>query len=264
MGLITALSRCISNTVGQRAAGFAVKAIQYVMGIGSGSRVGISGEIASITRCKDNPIIFDVGANVGQFAELVRGKLKDFRLYCFEPGIEAYKALERNLNDERIKVFNFALGSEDGYKILHYDEAGSGMASLTKRRLEHFGIELDKSEPVKIKTLDMVCRELGISHVDLLKIDVEGHELDVLKGASDLFSRKAIDSVQFEFGGCNIDTRTYFQDFFYFFKDQGMTIHRVTPSGYLHPIKKYSEMDEQFRTTNYLVVFEAPRQAGPI
>jgi hypothetical protein len=62
--------------------------------------------------------------------------------------------------------------------------------------------------------------------------------------------------VMFEFGGCNIDTRTYFQDFFYFFKKHDMSIYRITPSGFFHPIPKYLEELEQFRTTNFLATRE--------
>ena len=60
--------------------------------------------------------------------------------------------------------------------------------------------------------------------------------------------------VTFEFGGCNIDTRTYFQDFWYFFREHGMhRVYRITPTGLLVPILGYREELEQFRTTNFLV-----------
>lgn len=44
-----------------------------------------------------------------------------------------------------------------------------------------------------------------------------------------MFERGAIDRVTFEFGGCNIDTRTYFQDYWYFFKTFGFRVFRITP-----------------------------------
>jgi hypothetical protein len=53
------------------------------------------------------------------------------------------------------------------------------------------------------------------------------------------------------FGGCNIDTRTFFQDFWYFFMEQNFRIWRITPSG-IFQVKSYSEYDESFVTTNYI------------
>jgi hypothetical protein len=88
----------------------------------------------------------------------------------------------------------------------------------------------------------------------LWKIDVEGHEIDVLMGANHMLKQNKINLITFEFGGCNIDTRSFFQDFYYFFKDRGMKLFRITPSSYLHPITSYKEIDEQFRTTNFLAV----------
>jgi hypothetical protein len=93
---------------------------------------------------------------------------------------------------------------------------GSGLASLTKRRLAHFGVEMDLSEKVKISTIDDHCSDRGIAHIDLLKLDVEGHELDVLNGGSEMFRKSAIHRITFEFVCCNIATRTFFQDFLFF------------------------------------------------
>ena len=96
------------------------------------------------------------------------------------------------------------------------------------------------------------CTGQGIDHIDWLKIDVEGHELDVLNGGTKMFSGSAIGMVTFEFGGCNIDTRTFLQDFFCFFRDHQMRIARITPAGYLHELHSYQEAYEQFRTTNFV------------
>ena len=82
-------------------------------------------------------------------------------------------------------------------------------------------------------------------------MDVEGHELDVLKGATKALQDISI--IQFEFGGSNIDTRTYFQDFWYFFSDLGFDLYRLGPRKPLR-ITNYSEHDETFRPTNYIAV----------
>lgn len=139
---------------------------------------------------------------------------------------------------------------------LYYDKQGSGLASLTKRRLDHFNIDFEQSEKIHVSTLNAYCKKHNIGHIHLLKLDVEGHELDVLNGALELFAKDAIDIVTFEFGGCNIDTKTYFQDFWYFFKDKNMSIYRILPNNKLYKISEYRELYEQFVTTNYVAMKE--------
>ena len=76
--------------------------------------------------------------------------------------------------------------------------------------------------------------------------------MDVLHGSIAMFEQQAIRTVTFEFGVCNIDTRTFMQDYWYFFKEMGMTLSRVTSSGYLHRINSYKEFMEQMTTINYV------------
>jgi hypothetical protein len=125
---------------------------------------------------------------------------------------------------------------------------GSGLASLTDRRLNHLSINMDVKETVQVTTIDAAVPKVSI---DILKIDIEGHELNALKGALETLKRVRV--VQFEFGGANIDTRTFFQDFFYFFQKQNFTIYRITPLGIVK-IRKYNERMERFITTNYVAV----------
>ena len=143
-----------------------------------------------------------------------------------------------------------AVGNFNGETELYYDFESSGMASLSKRRLDHFDIKFNESEVVNVTTLDSWTSLVQVIP-EFMKIDVEGHELDVLKGALEIISRVKL--IQFEFGGCNIDTRTYFQDFYYFFKDLDFQLYRITPNGLLQ-IQQYSEDDEYFGTTNYLAL----------
>lgn len=125
---------------------------------------------------------------------------------------------------------------------------------MTKRKLDHFDINFDQKEQIEIKTLDEYCEDEGISEINLLKIDVEGHELEVLNGAMDMISSGNIQYITFEFGGANIDTRTYFQDYYYFFDKYDYDIYRILPNSELYKIDSYSELDEKFRTTNYIAV----------
>lgn len=249
----------------RRVAGYA----EYLAGIGAGSEVETSGERAIFSllrqRVKDSCIVFDVGANRGQFLGATLAAFPDGRcdVHCFEPGVGTFRLLsEHHRAVPNVHLNNVAVGKEQGEATLWYDQEGSGTASLTRRDLAHFGVRFDNSETVTTTTLDAYCVEHGIPRIDLLKLDIEGHELDALDGAAKLFRRRAIGMVMFEFGGCNIDTRTFFRDFWHFFGNTGMQLYRITPSGYLDLLTRYAEPLEQFRTTNFLAVAASGRHDG--
>jgi FkbM family methyltransferase len=258
------LSALTANKYMQRCLLRNVQVSQYLMGIGSGSDVSFSGEqeIFRILKQRSQPpfCIFDVGSNRGQFLQMVVDNIQndDLSIHCFEPGHETFNLLlgfskTLSLSNE-LKVNNIALGKERGESTLYFDQVGSALASLTKRKLGHYGIDFDKSETVQIDTVDSYCRDNAIDRINLLKIDVEGHELNALLGAEKMFANRSIDVVSFEFGGTNIDTRTYFRDFWHFFAKVQMRISRITPSGYLSPIDSYREIEEQFAPTNFIAV----------
>jgi FkbM family methyltransferase len=229
------------------------------MNIGGGSEVAESGEawvLDLIARRNGarRPVVFDVGANKGQYARLVLSRLeKGVDLHCFEPSPGAFEALAVALAGERrATLANFGLSNEERKATLHADAAASGLASVHKRRLDHFGISFESEEEIFLRRLDDVCKERSVGHIDLLKLDVEGHELRVLEGAGDLLRSRAIDMVQFEFGGCNIDSRTYLQDFYYLLSPS-YRIHRIVKDGIV-PVDTYRERYECFITTNFLAI----------
>jgi len=196
-------------------------------------------------------VVLDIGANIGTYSEAILKYAPNATIFAFEPSSVARELLaNRFFGNNAVKIQPLALGSKVSKDTLWSDTAGSGLASLTKRKLEHFGIDFTQSEIVDVTTLDSWAKATNIAP-NLIKIDVEGHELDVLKGGLNTWALAEV--VQFEFGGCNIDTKTFFQDFWYLFTEAGFAIYRISESGPIH-ISEYSETDECFRTTNYLAV----------
>jgi FkbM family methyltransferase len=249
-----------ANRPAQAALAYGDRFAQFLMGIGAGSEVADSGEAAVFRLLRRRPApltVFDVGANQGQFLTAALEALADtdHRIHSFEPGKGTFALLAaRHGHTPRVMLHNLAVGRSAGTATLWYDEEGSGIASLTRRDLDHLGIPFGRSEPVPVTTIDDHCHRHGVDRIDLLKLDIEGHELDALEGARGMFDRAAIGMVLFEFGGCNIDTRTYFRDFWHFFSGRGMRLQRVTPGGLLVPIDAYREVLEQFRTTNFVAL----------
>lgn len=194
------------------------------------------------------PIVLDVGANVGAWSAALLLATPSAQVYQFEPSAAAFAKLEgRFVGDDRAHQVHAALGQHIGSARLWADAPGSGLGSLYNRRMDHFGINFTHFEEVPLQTLDS-WRLSNQVDPSLLKLDVEGHELAVLRGASETL--KSVCVVQFEFGGCNIDSRTFFQDYFYFFREAGFRILRLGPKG-LEPIDRYREIDEVFTTTNF-------------
>jgi len=204
------------------------------------------------SRAEEALIVLDVGANIGTWSRAALIALPHAHIHIFEPSATAYSTLSSALaHEDRTSTYPFALGASNEVRTLYADKAGSGLGSFSKRRLDHFGISFEHEEEVTVKTLQDWAVEMGVASVDVLKMDVEGHELDVLEGAGDLLATTAI--IQFEFGGANIDTRTYFQDFWYLLKPLGFDLYRLGPRG-LAVIDAYHEQDEYFTTTNYVAV----------
>jgi FkbM family methyltransferase len=228
--------------------------MQLAQGKGWGDAT-VAEEVAAVRELLgdgDRPlVVLDVGANIGAWTREALKALPAATVHAFEPSSTAFARLAEAFSSEpRVSVHQLALSAADGDAVLYANEPGSGAASLTRRRLDHIGLDFSHEETVATRTLESWAGEAGLDAIDVLKMDVEGHELDVLRGAGGLLADTRV--VQFEFGGSNVDTRTYFQDFWYFLTEAGFRIHRLGPDG-LSPIDRYSEHDEVFVTTNYLV-----------
>ena len=234
------------------------------LNFGEGGHPDLSGErvVTEVVkrRCAgraDPIVLFDVGANVGVYTRVLLDTFDGAaRIFSFEPSASAFRILESELGAvEAVHLRRLGLSDEDGSGVLHLPGEASKLGSLydTGRRLQRLGMSLEITEPVPLTTIDRFLAEERIDRVDLLKLDVEGHELKVLQGAREALAAGRIDTIQFEFSAANIESRTFFRDFYELLTPR-FALYRVLQDG-LGPINGYREAYEVFkRATNYVAL----------
>jgi FkbM family methyltransferase len=235
------------------------------MNYGGGGLIDSSGEVWSMThvispslRNVKSPIVFDVGANNGDYTRLAASHLPSAHILAFEPSTAAYKVLRNELaSNQNIETLNFGFSNTERRETLYsYSIEGnynSLLSSIDLRRDTQVAeITVSLTEEIQLKTIDSFCNERKIDRIHLLKMDVEGHELSVLQGASEMLARDAISIIQFEFGPGNIYSRTFFYDFWTMLSGK-YDLFRLIPHGAV-PITFYGEHREVFLTNNYLAV----------
>lgn len=260
MGLHNFLSSCLKRIINLMPSSILVILEDKIwFSLGKGSGAGATEFEAKIvaqfikSHELSRVVALDVGANLGNWTAALLNQVPGIKIIAFEPSAETYSKLYNRFKDNTaVNCINQALGDHDGTVSLFSDTNSSNLASLTKRRVDHFDLEFSIEEKFTISKLDTwIQSQPPQLKPNVLKMDVEGHELDVLRGG--LKALSDIEIIQFEFGGSNIDTKTYFQDFWYFFSELNFQIFRITPSGPLR-INQYSESHETFRTTNYVTI----------
>ena len=221
-------------------------------GFGSGASVSSSGEIAAIKRLfqgveHHSLNIFDVGANRGEYTQALLPIFPNAKFFAFEPSPETFKLLRKNLAEPTVTTINFGLGEREIERPLYKGNRHARIGSLTKLPMT----EEKFTEIVRIKKLDQFFFDLDIRVIDLLKIVVEGHELDVLKGSVTLLDRRLFKNIQFEFGEFNIYTRVFFKDLYDFLRGHGFPIS-IIKYGRLIPLNSYKPRFEAFAPTNFI------------
>jgi len=205
-----------------------------------------------LPRC---PTVFDVGANVGDWTALALSINSELAVHCFEPSRFTYlKLLDRKFPPTVI-CNNFGLSSTVRETKLHVFETGSPLNSLYPRAgLDDLGIKSQHQEEViQLSTVDRYCRERSLSQIEFVKLDVEGHELDVFKGMTESLSQGRVQIIQFEYGGCNIDAGVLLKDIWRFFEGFGYAFHKIYPTG-IKRVAHYSQSFENFQYQNWAVI----------
>jgi FkbM family methyltransferase len=175
--------------------------------------------------------VADVGANVGHWsrsmlaAASAAGRGADLRLHAFEPDARAYARLGQALNGAPATLSAVALSDHDGTAVFHVVAPAAGTNSL------HSQPGATAAGTVPTVTLDSYAARSGVPRFALVKIDTEGHDLTVLRGARTLLAERRIAVVQFEYNVRWVFARAFLRDAFDFLADPGYQIGKVTPKG---------------------------------
>ena len=166
----------------------------YILNIVKGN-TSFENEINSIVKKinVEKPVIFDIGANVGMVTILLSKKIKNSIIYSFEPNNATFYFFKKNIDDNNINAIAVNKGLSDKCEKLFLGPPHKRQHSryqLDKGHPGLYSVYADKSDKWVFKhgkicdflTLDYFCEKKGIKWIDFIKIDVEGHEVNVLKG----------------------------------------------------------------------------------
>jgi FkbM family methyltransferase len=150
-----------------------------------------------ISLADSDPLFVDIGANLGDWSSHAVSCLaqagKKGGVIAFEPSSKTRELLTRRLASSRnVEVCALALSSSAGVSTFYSSEIGAGTNSLSE-------VSGPNAEAVNVTTLDGFFQERAISRASMVKVDTEGFDLEVLRGATETLARGAIDVVQFEY-----------------------------------------------------------------
>lgn len=192
-------------------------------------------------------VIFDVGANVGNWTKKVIESIPDAQIHAFEPVPNTFKLLETNTRKiQKIKRNQLGLSSVSGQLRFNYYPNSSYLSSAFDHDLGKGGEQLE----VDVITGDEYCKTNEIEEIDFLKIDTEGFESNVLMGFRCMFEEHRIKLVQFEYGPMAIDSKFLLADFYEFFEARGFQVGKIYPNWI--DFSPYRKEMENFVLSNFV------------
>ena len=185
-----------------------------------------------------SPVVIDGGAHMGATVDSIRAFATDATFHCFEPDPDLFGGLSLKYSDEsNVKITQTALGERAGKAVFNIN-ASRPTNSLLKTAA---GIQKDLSElcqtieriEVAIMSIDDYCESLGLSHVDIIKLDLQGYDYFALLGASKVLEKVRVVMVEvlFEelYEGCR-----QFSDILFLMRKLGFKLFTLSGIHYGH------------------------------
>jgi len=206
-------------------------------------------------------VVFDIGANTGGYSEQIRKYFPNSTIHSFEPNPDIFKVLKNSATNSNVKIYNIGLSDKIGKSKLwdFADEAKlkstqptSTLSSLNKEVITKYHKQKAKSYEIKLDTVDNFCKKNKIGRIDFMKIDTEGSEYEILKGAKAMLSKNKVKIIQFEFNEMNVYSRVFFKDFVDLLDNY--KLYKLIPNG-LFPIADYEpKLHEIFAFQNVVAI----------
>jgi FkbM family methyltransferase len=146
---------------------------------------------------KTRPIIFDVGANIGQSIDEFEKRFKDPCIHAFEPSPKAFATLKQNFGSSgKITMNQLAVGATKGSHVL-FENSHTELSSLLEPDTACGGAVINRPR-VDVISIDSYCEQNDIEHIHILKVDTQGFDFEVIKGCKNLMSSDRIDLIFLE------------------------------------------------------------------
>ncbi len=182
---------------------------------------------------KDHCVIVDVGANDGAMISRALFEFPNAKIYAFEPSPEPLAKLQLAFrNDKRVSIQPFACGNSSGLVTLNItrDPYCSSLLRPSELGTHFYGDRYDVVQQVTVPrvSLDDWARDNKVARIDFLKIDTQGHDLEVLRGAQRLIASGQIKAVnaEAEFAP-EYEGATNFREIDGFFASCGFMLHQI-------------------------------------
>ena len=166
--------------------------------------------------------VFDVGAHIGLTALEFSDEFPEATVYAFEPGGANFRRMKSNLiGKPDIRLYNFGFSSVPGEAVLLCEPEHPSMARIVQGATAN-------TETIKLDTIDDFASTVGVNQIDLLKIDVEGHEMQVFAGAQKFLEDGRISIIRFETAiDPDLEYHTQFFEAFEFLRPLGYRLFGI-------------------------------------
>ena len=181
----------------------------------------MNGELRVLTKLAKTgsvTVVFDVGANRGDWTDLAKKTIPGIQIHAFEIIPETFGHLQKRFgNATNILINDIGLSDTEGSLSAYFSSERHEIATCVAAFSEGFHQYQPEVRSVSVTTGDRYCLAKGIEAIDFLKIDVEGFEPQVLRGFNTMLNSRQIEVIQFEYGYINIVTLFLLKDFYDFF-----------------------------------------------